>query len=247
MRNSSVPQCKYYYECCRRDVEDNSAEGLCILHSTDSAKDIRAFANALATHRERNGENFANFVFPGETDFRGVTFIATFTEGADFIGATFTQEAGFRGATFTKEAVFIGATFNELVSFLRATFAQGANFNSATFKTAEFLEAMFTEVSFFRTTFTKRDTRMRTFVQRLKRLWHTPVEFYGVDCPEPQAGSWHDLLLFVLLLVVLGLLWLVRYLPERTVLVHGHPPAPPSHVAQAARLSGELTPGYPRE
>jgi hypothetical protein len=79
-------------------------------------------------------------------------------------------------------------------------------------------------------------------MQRLKRWWHTPVEFYGVDRPEPQAGSWHGLLLFVLLLVVLGLLWLVRYLPERTVLVHDGPPETCSHVAQAERPSGGLTP-----
>jgi hypothetical protein len=64
---------------------------------------------------------------------------------------------------------------------------------------------------------------MRTLVQRLKRLWNTPVEFYGVDRPEPQAGPWHGLLLFVILLVVLGLLWLIRYLPERTYLVHDGP------------------------
>ena len=60
---------------------------------------------------------------------------------------------------------------------------------------------------------------MRTLMQRLKRLWNTPVEFYGVDRPEPQAGPWHGLMLFVVLLVVLGLLWLIRYLPERTYLV----------------------------
>jgi hypothetical protein len=65
----------------------------------------------------------------------------------------------------------------------------------------------------------RRDTRMRTLVQRLKRLWNTPVEFYGVDRPEPQAGPWHGLMLFVVLLVILGLLWLIRYLPERTYLV----------------------------
>jgi hypothetical protein len=88
---------------------------------------------------------------------------------------------------------------------------------------------------------------MRTLVQRLKRLWNTPVEFYGVDRPEPQAGSWNGLLLFVLLLVVLGLLWLVRYLPERTVLVHGHPPETPSHVAQAERSLGGLDPGTPSQ
>jgi hypothetical protein len=57
-------------------------------------------------------------------------------------------------------------------------------------------------------------------MDRLKRLWNTPVEFYGVDRSEPQAGPWHGLLLFVILLVVLGLLWLIRYLPERTYLVH---------------------------
>jgi hypothetical protein len=83
-------------------------------------------------------------------------------------------------------------------------------------------------------------------MQRLKRWWHTPVEFYGVDRPEPQAGSWHGLLLFVLLLVVLGLLWLVRYLPERTVLVHDWPPETHSRMAQAARSSGELDPRYPQ-
>jgi hypothetical protein len=60
---------------------------------------------------------------------------------------------------------------------------------------------------------------MRTLVQRLKRLWNTPVEFYGVDRPEPQAGPWHGLMLFVVLLLILGLLWLIRYLPERTYLV----------------------------
>jgi hypothetical protein len=61
---------------------------------------------------------------------------------------------------------------------------------------------------------------MRTLVQQLKRWWTTPVEFYGVDRPEPQAGPWQGLLLFVLLLVVLSLLWLLRYLPDRTHLVH---------------------------
>jgi hypothetical protein len=66
----------------------------------------------------------------------------------------------------------------------------------------------------------RKETRMRTLVQRLKRLWNTPVEFYGVDRPEPQAGPWQGLILFVVILVVLGLLWLIRYLPERMSLVH---------------------------
>jgi hypothetical protein len=77
---------------------------------------------------------------------------------------------------------------------------------------------------------------MRTLVQRLKRLWNTPVEFYGVDRPEPQAGPWHGLMLFVVLLVVLGLLWLIRYLPERTYLVQL--PSMGPHGRTAARELG---------
>ena len=76
---------------------------------------------------------------------------------------------------------------------------------------------------------------MRALVQRLKRVWNTPVEFYGIDRPEPQAGSWHGLLLFVVLLVVLGLLWLIRYLPERTYLVQL-----PSMSLQGCAAAGEL-------
>src|SRR5688500_6808094 len=78
---------------------------------------------------------------------------------------------------------------------------------------------------------------MRTLAQRLKRVWNTPVEFYGVDRPEPQAGPWHGLLLFVVLLVVLGLLWLVRYLPERTYLVQLPSMSPQGHTA-AGELGG---------
>jgi hypothetical protein len=63
---------------------------------------------------------------------------------------------------------------------------------------------------------------MRALIQRLKRLWNTPVEFYGVDRSEAQAGLWHGLMLFVVLLVIMSLLWLIRYLPERTYLVE-HP------------------------
>jgi hypothetical protein len=84
---------------------------------------------------------------------------------------------------------------------------------------------------------------MRTLVQRLRRLWNTPVEFYGVDRPEPQAGPWHGLLLFVILLVVLGLLWLIRYLPERTYLVHVGPPETRSSLAQDQRSPAGAYPG----
>jgi hypothetical protein len=83
--------------------------------------------------------------------------------------------------------------------------------------------------------------RVRTLMQRLKRLWNTPVEFYGVDRPEPQAGPWHGLMLFVVLLVVLALLWLIRYLPERTYLVQL-----PSMSPQGRTAAGELGGGQRR-
>jgi hypothetical protein len=85
---------------------------------------------------------------------------------------------------------------------------------------------------------------MRTLVQRLKRLWNTPVEFYGVDRPEPQAGPWHGLLLFVVLLVVLGLLWLIRYLPERTSLVQ-LPSVSPQAAPRRERSVGDRGEGTP--
>jgi hypothetical protein len=85
---------------------------------------------------------------------------------------------------------------------------------------------------------------MRTLVQWLKRLWNTPVEFYGVDRPEPQAGPWHGLMLFVVLLVVLGLLWLIRYLPARTYLVQLPSMSPQGRTAAGALGGhrGEETP-----
>ena len=82
---------------------------------------------------------------------------------------------------------------------------------------------------------------MRALVQWLTRLWNTPVEFYGGDRPEIQAGPWHGLMLFVVLLVVLGLLWLIRYLPERTYLV-----PLPSMSLQGWAAAGELGGGQRR-
>jgi hypothetical protein len=76
---------------------------------------------------------------------------------------------------------------------------------------------------------------MRPLMQRLKRLWNTPVEFYGVDRPEPQAGPWHGLMLFVVLLVIMSLLWLVKYLPERTYLVES-----PQHGQDHRYAGGEV-------
>src|SRR5215469_13282297 len=124
--SAPVPQCKHY-DICGRDSEGNPADGLCILHSTDAAKDAHAFAEALATHRECKGNRFFAFVFPGGADFRRVTL-----NEADFTGATFSGRANFRRVTFN-EADFTGATFSGNADFRGATFSARANFTEVAF------------------------------------------------------------------------------------------------------------------
>ncbi len=146
-----MPECKYH-TICGRDVEDNSAEGLCILHSTDPAKDTHAFTRALAAHRARNRDNFVNFVFPGKADFSNVTFTneanfheARFSERASFFRATFSQGAVFDEVTFTKGANFSGATFIKQAGFNGVMFSEGANFSATFNKEADFGGATFLE------------------------------------------------------------------------------------------------------
>jgi uncharacterized protein YjbI with pentapeptide repeats len=156
IRNSPVPECKYHYTC-GRNVEDSSAEGLCILHSTDPSKDTHTFAEAFAAHRERNGNNFHYFVFPKAYYFPGNTITEDieniFTKEVDFLGATFSngisfalfsrpifsEGVNFNHAMFSPWIYFGGVTFSKRVSFDEATFTGhkglhgGANFVEATF------------------------------------------------------------------------------------------------------------------
>jgi uncharacterized protein YjbI with pentapeptide repeats len=151
-KEHASPQCQHY-DICGRDVEGHPAEGLCVLHSTDAAKDARAFAQALASHRERNGERFIGFVFPERTNFTG----ATFSGNADFENATFRGAALFTRATFSKGANFGRATVSKGANFGRATVKERANFGWTTVKEdALFTEAMFSKgADFFRATFSK--------------------------------------------------------------------------------------------
>jgi uncharacterized protein YjbI with pentapeptide repeats len=112
------------------------------LHSIDPAKDARAFAEALAVHRERHGDRFSRFVFPGTASFRE----ATFSEDVDFRKTTFSKDADFTGATFSKDANFSEATFSEVANFGMTTFSKGADFTGATFsKDAVFSGAKFSK------------------------------------------------------------------------------------------------------
>jgi uncharacterized protein YjbI with pentapeptide repeats len=142
-----VPECKYH-EFCDRDVEDNSAEGLCILHSTDPAKDTHAFAEALTAHRKREyGDYFIDFVFPGRVDFHETTFI----KPVNFGGAIFSDEVDFHGAKFLKGAHFDGVTFPKMANFRFATFTGEASFNDAIFTgDADFVNTTFSQIAYFR-------------------------------------------------------------------------------------------------
>jgi uncharacterized protein YjbI with pentapeptide repeats len=107
-----MSQCKHY-DICGRDVEGDPADGLCILHSTNLAKDTHAFTEALAAHRKHKGDNFSQFVFP---------------DTAVFSGATFSKRAYFSDATFSEAALFSRATFSGEAHVYRATFAGRTRF-----------------------------------------------------------------------------------------------------------------------
>jgi uncharacterized protein YjbI with pentapeptide repeats len=141
-----VPQCKHY-NFCGRDVEDKSAEGLYILHSTNPAKDICVFAEALTAHRKREyGDYFIYFVFPGRVDFHEMTF----TKPVNFGGAIFNDEVDFHGAKFLKGVHFSGVTFPKMANFRWATFTGEANFNDAIFTgDADFVRTTFSQLAHF--------------------------------------------------------------------------------------------------
>jgi uncharacterized protein YjbI with pentapeptide repeats len=147
-----MPECKHY-KICGRDAEENTEEGLCILHSRHPNKDYRRFDEALAEHCKKNGDNFRRLVFPGLRNFSE----ATFDTEADFYGATFTEWASFFHARFTQGADFSGAKFTAVANFFEATFAKNTKFSEATFTGwANFSVATFNDwTSFARATFTE--------------------------------------------------------------------------------------------
>jgi uncharacterized protein YjbI with pentapeptide repeats len=151
-----------FHEICGLDADENSGDGLCILHSEKPDKDKEAFDQAFEGHRQKNGDDFRRFVFPGEANFRA----ATFTRKADFSEAVFTQKADFSDAKFEVEVEFHHAEFEQGACFHKAEFPKGAEFRSASFRgdtnfmvatftqTANFAHAKFAEsVSFFATVF----------------------------------------------------------------------------------------------
>lgn len=176
-----MPQCKHYKVC---HLDANPGEDLCILHS-GHPNDYKAFDKALADHREKHGNNFRHFVFPGLTDFSG----AIFDTEADFSHATFTLSANFSKAIFTKRANFMYAEFdepsaanftdvqfNEETDFANSKFHNEARFSCVSFdgqadfsyvtfdRQADFFGSIFAgETGFYNTTFGEADFCKSTF------------------------------------------------------------------------------------
>ena len=115
----SSGQCRDY-RICGRDVEGNPAEGWCILHSTDPAKDIRAFAEALISIVSNMGiistglssQEATNFVWKPGSARAPTSSGATFTGDVSFYEATFNKDDldFLRGPSLTSDANFGDAT-----------------------------------------------------------------------------------------------------------------------------------------
>ena len=75
-----MADCKHH-KICGQNADGNTGEEMCILHSKAHDKDDELFDHALVEHREKNGDNFAHFVFPGHANFAG----AEFTEDASLL------------------------------------------------------------------------------------------------------------------------------------------------------------------
>jgi uncharacterized protein YjbI with pentapeptide repeats len=129
-----------FHEMCGLDADENSGDGLCILHSENPEKDNQDFDKALAEHIRVRGDDFRYFVFPREANFTDAVFAqqadfsnAVFAKGADFTDATFEGEANFEYSAFAELATFSAAEFTKSANFSGTAFAEGASFCSATF------------------------------------------------------------------------------------------------------------------
>jgi uncharacterized protein YjbI with pentapeptide repeats len=142
-----------YHQVCGLDAAENSSLRLCILHTTDSTKDQKAFDDALAQHVKNKGDDFRWFVFPGpyfldrQLKFRDAKFnSAIFVEFAYFENVTFDGTTDFKDAIFKGTANFSNARFAGSADFFGTIFEKETSFGEATFHD---------KVSFFSTTFQK--------------------------------------------------------------------------------------------
>jgi uncharacterized protein YjbI with pentapeptide repeats len=147
---------------CHRSAEVEAASPVCILHSTDAEKDVDAFREALAAHRDQRGDDFSYVVFPAGIQFREVHFSrsvsfreAQFLGDVSFAGAVFEGEASFLGTRFRRGVNASGVAFQKRAAFSDARFDADADFSGAQFKgSAHFAGASFGDwTSFVEATF----------------------------------------------------------------------------------------------
>jgi uncharacterized protein YjbI with pentapeptide repeats len=137
-------KCRYHDVCGLNGI---GTTDLCVLHTDSSTKKKEAFDEALAAHRQKNGDHFLAFVFPQDVDFSNVSFdcgvdfseavfykVANFSEAvfhekASFAAAQFRDGVNFGGARFLAFGDFAGVEFKRVANFDKAEFMKGANFS----------------------------------------------------------------------------------------------------------------------
>lgn len=133
---------------CRNPALPADPDGLCILHSQNTSKDLEAFRAALEARYQEDSVyyNFRAVFFPGDFDPAAFFGSREFRKPVDFSKAVFKGNASFFRATFEKFACFSEATFEKGVNFSGAIFAKGADFRSAFFKErCDFFKVTFSE------------------------------------------------------------------------------------------------------
>ncbi|MBD3398050.1 hypothetical protein GF413_03155 [Candidatus Micrarchaeota archaeon] len=134
-----VANCRYH-SICGLEADNNSREGLCILHSKDPNKDRQSFNNHLYQRIDNGNFDFSHFVFPEGISFGDKHFNrdislsnAVFLGSVNFRSALFDKKANFNDAEFHGDAIFQEIQAREYISFMSAKFCQEADFFHAKF------------------------------------------------------------------------------------------------------------------
>jgi uncharacterized protein YjbI with pentapeptide repeats len=180
-------KCRYHDVCGLNGI---GTTDLCVLHTDSSTKKKEAFDEALAAHRQKNGDHFLAFVFPQDVDFSNVSFDcgadfsdvifygvpnfsgADFHQKASFVGVQFLGGVNFGGAKFFAFGNFAGAGFERVANFDKAEFMNGANFSPYDKQRGMFFVAPFSVLTSF---------KWATFVG--------PVDFSGRSFQGPAIFS----------------------------------------------------------
>lgn len=130
---------------CNLAVNFDDPEGLCILHSQQTNKNIKLFIEAFSEKLENGDYDFRYIIFPCNISFKEKIFNnivnfgwAIFKNGADFMNANFEKGvifsyAEFYGARINKELPI--GSFQIGVNFAFTCFNEKADFSNTKFET----------------------------------------------------------------------------------------------------------------